>query len=93
MLLIIKTIKKSQKITTQIGHIFDHPFRILIIFGSGTGKTNVVLSLVKRQPPYIDKICFFDKDPFKLKYQLEKVRLKKKRKVGIKYEKKSRGIY
>ena len=34
----------------------DHPFRILIIGGSGSGKTNVLLNLIKNQRPDIDKI-------------------------------------
>ena len=28
----------------------DHPFRILIIGGSGYGKTNVLLNLIENQP-------------------------------------------
>ena len=33
----------------------DHPYRILIIGGSGSGKTNVILNLIENQPD-IDKI-------------------------------------
>ena len=29
-----------------------HPFRIEIIVGSGSGKTNVLLSLIKQQPDF-----------------------------------------
>ena len=36
-------------------HIFDHPYRILIIESSGYGKTNVLLNLIENQPD-IDKI-------------------------------------
>ena len=28
----------------------DHPYRILIIEGSGSGKTNVLLNLIEKQP-------------------------------------------
>ena len=35
-------------------YIPDHPYRILIIGGSGSGKTNALLNLVKNQPD-IDK--------------------------------------
>ena len=36
-------------------YIPDHPYRILIVGGSGSGKTNVLLNLIKNQRPYIDK--------------------------------------
>ena len=36
----------------------DHPYRILITGGSGSGKTNVLLNLTKHQRPDIDKILF-----------------------------------
>ena len=34
----------------------DHPYGILIIGDSGSGKTNVLLNLINKQPN-IDKIC------------------------------------
>ena len=37
-------------------NIPDHPYRILIIGDSGSGKTNVLLNLINKQPD-IDKIC------------------------------------
>ena len=46
----------------------DHPYRILIIAGSGSGKTNSLLNLISQQPD-IDKIYFNAKDPFEAKYQ------------------------
>ena len=36
-------------------YIPDHPYRILITGGSGSGKTNALLSLINNQPD-IDKI-------------------------------------
>ena len=36
-------------------HIPDHPYRILIVRGSGSGKTNALLNLINNQPG-IDKI-------------------------------------
>ena len=51
-------------------HISDHPHRISIIGGSGSGKTNVLLNLTKHQQQDIDKIYLYAKDPFELKYQL-----------------------
>ena len=44
-------------------YIPDQPYRILIIGGSGSGKTNVLLNLIKHQPPDIDKIYLYVKDP------------------------------
>ena len=49
-------------------YIPDHPFRILMIGGSGSGKTNAVLNLINNQPD-IDKIYFYAKDPYEAKYQ------------------------
>ena len=37
-------------------YVPDHHFRILIIGGSGSGKANVLLNLIKDQQPDIDKI-------------------------------------
>ena len=48
-------------------YIPDHPCRILIIGGSGLGKTNVLLNLIKYQQPDVDKIYFYVKDPFESK--------------------------
>ena len=56
-----------------------HPYRILIIGGSGSGKTNALFNLINNHPD-IDKICLYAKDPYEKKYQYlinkrEKVRL------------------
>ena len=51
-------------------YIPDHPYRILIVGGSGSGKTNVLLNLMKHQRADIDKIYLYVKDPFKSKYLL-----------------------
>ena len=48
-------------------YIPDHPYRILIIGGSGSGKTNL-LNLIENQPD-IDKIYLYAKDPYESKYQ------------------------
>ena len=50
-------------------YIPDHPYRILIIGGSGSGKTNVLLNLIKQQPD-IENIYLYVKDQFESKYQL-----------------------
>ena len=49
-------------------YIPDHPYRILIVGGSGSGKTNVLLNLIENQPD-IDKIYLYAKDPYESKYQ------------------------
>ena len=46
----------------------DHPYRILIIGGSGSRKTNALLNLINNQPD-IDKIYLYAKDPYEDKYQ------------------------
>ena len=61
-------------------YIPDHPYRILIIGGWGSGKTNVLLNLIKYQRPDIDKIYLYVKDPSESKYQLI---INGKEKVGI----------
>ena len=49
-------------------YIPDHPYRILIIGGSGSEKTSLLLNLIENQPD-IDKICLYAKDPYESKYQ------------------------
>ena len=44
-------------------YIPDHPHKILIIGGSGSGKTNAILNLINNQPD-IDKIYLCAKDPY-----------------------------
>ena len=59
----------------------DHPYRILIIVVSGSGKTSALLNLIKNQRPNVDKIYLYAKDSFKSKYQLI---INRREKVGIK---------
>ena len=44
-------------------YIPDHPYRILIIGRSGSGKTNAFLNSIENQPD-IDKIYLDAKDPY-----------------------------
>ena len=60
-------------------YIPDHPYRILIIGGSGSGKTNALLNLVNNQPD-IDKIYLYAKDPYETKYQYL---INKREKLGL----------
>ena len=62
-------------------YIPHHPYQILIIGGSGYGKTNALLNLIEIQPD-IDKIYLYVKDPYEVKYQyLINIR----EKVGLKH--------
>ena len=45
----------------------DHPYRIVIAGGFGSGKTNELLSLIRHQPD-IDKIFFLAKDQYDSNY-------------------------
>ena len=60
-------------------YIPDHPYRILIIGGSGSGKTNALLNLTNNQPD-IDKIYLYAYDPYEAKYQYL---INKREKVGF----------
>ena len=60
-------------------YIPDHPYRILIVGGSGSGKTNALLNLINNQPD-IDKIYLYAKDTYEKKYQYL---INKHEKVGL----------
>ena len=61
-------------------YIPDHPYRILIIGGSGPEKTtNVLLNLINNQSD-IDKIYLYAKDPYEAKYQFV---INKKESTGL----------
>ena len=59
-------------------YISDHPYRILIKGGSGSGKTNALLNVIHNQP-YIDKIYLYGKDLYEAKYQFL---INKRKRVG-----------
>ena len=60
-------------------YIPDHPYRILIVGGSGSGKTNALLNLISNQPD-IDNIYLYAKDPYEEKYQYL---INKREKAGL----------
>ena len=62
-------------------YIPDHPYRILIIGGSGSGKTNTLLNLINEQHD-IDKIYLYARDLNEPKY---KILIKKRKDAGIKH--------
>ena len=90
-----------KSIATQVSFIFPIIIiYILIIGGSGSGKTNVLLNLIKHQRPDIDKIYLYVEDLFESRYQLlikgqEKVKIKqaKNQKALIDYSQTTDGVY
>ena len=52
----------------------NHPYRILIIGSSGSGKANSLSNLINQQQD-IDKIYLYAKDSYKAKYQKENVKM------------------
>ena len=52
---------KNEKHNENWPYIPDHPYRILIIGGSGSGKTSTLLNLINEQRD-IDKIYLYVKD-------------------------------
>ena len=60
-------------------YIPDHPYRIFIIRGSGSGKTRILLNLINNQPD-IDKIYLHAKDSYEDKYQFL---IKKRESIGL----------
>ena len=75
------TNENKKKPNLNWSYIPDHPYRILIIAGSGTGKTNAILNLLHNQQG-IDKIYLYAKDPYEDKYQYL---INKRESVGLKY--------
>ena len=51
-------------------YIPDHPYKMVIIGGSGSGKTNALFNLIKEQhsDSLIDKIYLYAKDLNEIKY-------------------------
>ena len=62
-------------------YIPDHPYRVLIIGGSGSGKTNALFNLINNQPD-IDKIYLYAKDLYEPKYQFL---INKRESIGLKH--------
>ena len=57
------TIESKIEQNSKWSYILDHPYRILIVGGSGSEKTNALLNLINNQPD-IDKIYLYAKDPY-----------------------------
>ena len=66
----------------------DHPYKILIIGSSGSGKTNTLLNLINEQKD-IDKIYLYAKDLSEPKYEYL---IRNRENTGIKYLNDSRAF-
>ena len=78
------TKKKNKKKTEHNSkwlYIPDHPYRILIIRDSGSGKTNALLNLINNQPD-INKTYLYVTDPYEAKYQFL---INKRENTGLKH--------
>ena len=75
------TNENNKKHNEKWPYIPDHPYRILIIGGSGTGKTNTLLNLINEQND-IDEIYLYARDLNEPKY---KILTKKREDAGIKH--------
>ena len=62
------TNEKSKEHNEKWSFISDHPYRIIIIGGSGTGKTNALINLINAQND-IDKIYLDGRDLNEPKYE------------------------
>ena len=60
--------ENKTKHNKNLPYIPDHPYRILIIGGSGSRKTDLLLSLIENQPD-TDKMYLYAKDPYEAKYK------------------------
>ena len=58
----------NQQQNQKWSYLPDHPDRVLIIGGSGSGKTNALLNLINEQKD-IDKIYLYAKDLSEPKYE------------------------
>ena len=65
----------------KVPYIPDHPYRILVIGGSGCEKLNALLNLINNQHD-IDKIYFYAKDLYEAKYHFL---IKKRESTGLKH--------
>ena len=75
------TKENNQKHNQKWQYIPDHLYRIIIIGGSGSGKTNALINLINEQND-IDKIYLYARDLSKPKYEYL---IKKRGDAGIKH--------
>ena len=61
-----KTMQELSSHNLKWTYIPNHPYRILITGGFGSGKTNALFNLINNQPD-IDKIYLYAKDLYEAK--------------------------
>ena len=75
------TNENNKEHNEKLSYIPDHPYRFLIIGGSGSGKTNTLLYLINGQND-IDKIYLYARD---LSEPKDNILIKKREDAGIKH--------
>ena len=75
------TNKNNKKHNEKWPYIPDHPYRIIIIGGSGSGKTNALINLINEKND-IDKIYLYARDLSEPKYEYL---IKKHEDAGMKH--------
>ena len=75
------TSENNKKHNKKWPYIPDHPYRMLIIGSSGSGKTNTLLNLINEQED-VDKIYLYAKDLSEHKYEFL---IKNHENAGIKH--------
>ena len=73
--------ENNKKDNEKWPYIPDHPYRILIIIGFGSGKTNTLPNLINEQHD-IDKTYLSERDLNKSKYE---ILIKKRKDIGKKH--------
>ena len=76
-----KTVQELRSYNSNWPYIIDNLYRILIIDGSASGKTNSLVNLINNQPD-IDKIHLHAKDPHQAKCQFL---INKRESIGLKH--------
>ena len=75
------TNENNKKRNEKWPYVPDHPYRILIIGGSGSGKINTLLNLIKERDYHVtDKIYLYAKDLSEPNYEYL---IKKREDAGI----------
>ena len=59
--------EKTKEHNQNWPEISDHPYRTLIVGGTGSGKTTTLVNLINYEPD-IDNNFLYTKDPFEARY-------------------------
>ena len=75
------TNENNRKHSEKWPYILDHPYKVIIIGGSGSGKTNALINFINKQND-IDKIYLYARDLIEPKYEYL---IEKREDTGIKH--------